>query len=153
MSKVCKELGIKLANCRSQTIGQQLIKRRPKKSQLQSTGVIYKIKCKDCDHVYIGETKRKLGVRIREHKTSCRNVTDYNYEPVHDDRNDCGTTMHVYNTKHELDFDSVEVLGRERCYTRRKFRERIEICKHKTKTNLMNLMDGKQIDSCWTPFL
>ena len=33
-----------------------------------SSGVIYKINCKDCDKIYIGQTSRALRSRTREHK-------------------------------------------------------------------------------------
>ena len=34
----------------------------------QARGVIYSIPCKDCEKLYIGETKRKFNTRLREHK-------------------------------------------------------------------------------------
>jgi GIY-YIG catalytic domain. len=30
--------------------------------------VVYKVKCKDCDKIYIGETKFKMKKRIDQHK-------------------------------------------------------------------------------------
>ena len=46
------------------------ILRKPKDkfSKELSTGVIYKINCKNCDKVYIGQTSRALRSRTREHK-------------------------------------------------------------------------------------
>ena len=37
-----------------------------------STGV-YRIPCDDCSQCYIGETKRALTLRLREHLANCRN--------------------------------------------------------------------------------
>ena len=37
-----------------------------------STGV-YRIPCDDCSQCYIGETKRALTLRLREHQANCRN--------------------------------------------------------------------------------
>ena len=34
----------------------------------QARGVIYSTPCKDCDELYIGETKRKFNTRLREHQ-------------------------------------------------------------------------------------
>lgn len=34
---------------------------------LDKSGV-YELKCKNCNGVYIRETRRKLGIRIKEHK-------------------------------------------------------------------------------------
>ena len=43
--------------------------RKPKDRILESekSGVVYKIPCRDCDAVYIGETGRSLKTRKREH--------------------------------------------------------------------------------------
>ncbi|EZA57994.1 hypothetical protein X777_02002 [Ooceraea biroi] len=34
------------------------------------TGVVYKIECSDCDACYIGQTKRCLETRIKEHRSN-----------------------------------------------------------------------------------
>jgi len=36
----------------------------------QVTEVVYKINCNDCDKVYIGQTKRHLVTRIKEHRNN-----------------------------------------------------------------------------------
>ena len=36
-------------------------------------GVVYEIKCKDCENTYIGETTRNAGVRAKEHYSHARN--------------------------------------------------------------------------------
>ena len=37
--------------------------------RLQESGVVYSIQC-ECGHVYVGETGRELGHRVREHRLS-----------------------------------------------------------------------------------
>ena len=37
------------------------------------TGAVYQIKCSDCDGSYIGETKRSVGTRMKEHLACIRN--------------------------------------------------------------------------------
>ena len=39
----------------------------------QKAGVVYEIKCKDCEKTYIGETARNAGVRAKEHYSHARN--------------------------------------------------------------------------------
>ena len=40
-------------------------------SGAQSSNVVYKVPC-DCSKFYIGETKRRLETRIKEHKDACQ---------------------------------------------------------------------------------
>jgi len=35
------------------------------------TECVCKVPCANCDKIYVGETGRKLGVRLEEHKTKC----------------------------------------------------------------------------------
>jgi len=37
--------------------------------------VVYKIPCKNCERVYVGETGRPLGVRIKEHCKEVDSIT------------------------------------------------------------------------------
>ena len=37
----------------------------------QRTDAIYSIPCNDCDHEYIGQTKRQFSTRLKEHQHLC----------------------------------------------------------------------------------
>ena len=37
-------------------------------SDEQKPEVVYKIPCKNCERVYVGETRRPLGARVKEHR-------------------------------------------------------------------------------------
>jgi len=43
----------------------------------QNTGVIYRIDCKDCDQVYIGQTKRHLETRVKKHINNIKNSSEH----------------------------------------------------------------------------
>lgn len=47
---------------------------KDKPAALQSTGVVYKIGCLNCNFVYYGQTDRALATRINEHKGAVRLV-------------------------------------------------------------------------------
>jgi len=66
-----------------------------------STGVIYKINCKDCDKVYIGQTSRALRFRTREHKRAI----------FTGDRNSL-LAQHCIKDNHVYDFDDVKIIDR-----------------------------------------
>jgi len=36
---------------------------------MSQTDCVYRIDCSDCDMTYVGQTKRKLGTRVKEHKS------------------------------------------------------------------------------------
>jgi putative NIF3 family GTP cyclohydrolase 1 type 2 len=41
--------------------------------------IIYKIACKDCDSIYIGETSRDKKTRMKEHQNNIKNM-DHNFK-------------------------------------------------------------------------
>ena len=65
--------------------------------------VVYEVPCKDCEQKYIGETKRKMKVRIAEHKYALSRGGEKNGIAVHGLQSDQAhfcihTTMHTTTT-------------------------------------------------------
>ncbi len=46
---------------------ERLVKPKDKTPMEQQSGVVYQLKCDNCDKIYIGETSRRLGTRYKEH--------------------------------------------------------------------------------------
>ena len=84
-------------------------------SDCTATGVEYKIICKHCNQVYIGETSRSLHERLMEHTRYASSPTNYPEEAlsIH------YTTYHI-NCKPDLSFS---ILERVRSTVLRKIRE------------------------------
>ena len=61
---------------------------------------IYKIPCENCPAVYIGQTRRKLKARLREHKTAVEN----------DRVNDSSVAAHTTSQKHSVDWEKVKLI-------------------------------------------
>ena len=80
------------------TVGSILRKPKVKFSKDLSSGVIYKINCKDCDKVYIGQTSRAL-----EHKRAI----------FTGDKNSL-LAQHFIKNSHEFDLDDVKII--DRCF-------------------------------------
>jgi len=84
-----------------------------------STGV-YRIPCDDCSLCYIGETKRALTLRIREHQANCR------YQREHSAVVDHSATGHSWG------FNRVQIVNTQRNTSKRKIAESLLIQNHST---------------------
>ena len=74
--------------------------------------ILYKVPCKTCDLVYIGETARDRTTRMKEHQTAIKkNLADSDL------------AKHVNNEKHDADFTNVETIGSESNWRRRIIKE------------------------------
>ena len=71
------------------------------KPKCSSTAIgVYRIKCKECSKVYIGETGRSFKLRIVEHKNNCKHYIT----------GKSAITDHTATKKHAIDFDSACVI-------------------------------------------
>ena len=84
------------------------------------SNVVYLIKCKFCEKVYIGETDRRLKIRIAEHKRDC---TIGN--------NNTGLRKHAWALDHFFGFDflKINILSRESVAFKRRILEFIYVKK------------------------
>ena len=89
----------------SKTIRQLL---RPKGAAPTETAGVYKVPCKTCQKIYIGETSRSLTERLKEHKKACKNDDKYN-----------AIAQHRTEFDHPPDFGNATLLKTERNKYRR----------------------------------
>ncbi|OXA56044.1 hypothetical protein Fcan01_09800 [Folsomia candida] len=100
---------------------------------------IYKIKCKQCPQVYIGESERNINKRLEEHESHIRNNRT----------NLSAVAQHMAdNPGHEIDKASFGLLERETRYFHRKIKESLYIKKF---PHTMNNRDGKKVNPIWIP--
>jgi len=93
---------------------------------MQNSNVVYKITCSDCQASYIGQTKRQLGTRIKEHKQKINNKKTDSLAVI---------TEHIFNTNHKIDWDNTKILDRETNYNKRLISECIHIKRHAHNIN------------------
>ena len=87
----------------------------------EQTGIVYHIKCKDCEAAYVGESKRSLNHHLDEHRRpSCVN------SPV---------VNHVAATGHSIDWKEVKILDRDERWFELGVREAIHIKMQDTSLN------------------
>jgi len=94
-----------------------------------NTDVVYKLECKDCEKVYIGQTKRHLETRVKEHRNNIRNASG-NFSVV---------TNHRLSNNHEFNWDEPIILHKEKNRRKREIAEMFFIKKYKKNKTSLNL--------------
>ena len=69
---------------------------------------MYKIKCKDCDCVYVGQTSRALKTRVKEHAKAIATL----------DENSLLAKHHMLHS-HEIDLENEEIVDRSPTWRQR----------------------------------
>ena len=78
-----------------------------------ATYAIYSIKCRTCDEEYIGESMRSLDTRCKEHRDAIR-LAQCTKSAVADH-----VLSEEHSQPHEIDWQSVRILGRAQGTTER----------------------------------
>jgi hypothetical protein len=87
---------------------------------MKQSDVVYKISCLDCDATYIGQTKRQLRTRIREHRQDIVKKTGV----------PSVVSIHRIENNHDFDWNNIEILDIETSYSKRLISEMIQIKRH-----------------------
>jgi len=119
------------------TLRRSLVAPKDKTEKEKLSGVVYGVKCSDCDSQYIGESGRKLEKRITEHKSKAASSKSAIRE-------------HVVNSGHQIDWDNIKVLDREPKEFPRRVREAIYIKKEGPR---LNRDKGLDLDPVWDNLL
>ena len=108
IARVLRGFNIKVAHKPIRTISNILKKPKDKIEREASRGIVYKIKCKDCDCVYIGQTSRALKTRVKEHSKAIATLDENSLLAKHHMR---------YN--HQIDLMNVEIVDRSSAWRQR----------------------------------
>ena len=93
-----------------------------------------------CGKVYIGETWRSFGIRLKEH---INDITRNRSEKL-------GFTEHACYSSHYICMEQAKLIHKEDHYLKRRVKEAIEIDK---SSNIMNKDDGLKLNNPWKPLL
>lgn len=105
------------------TLGKLFVKNFKGKDPMD-IGVIYKLVCKNCDQVYIGQTKLNVHERMRQHKEGLRKPETSR------------AADHMINKKHHvIDFNKPEIIGRDSNRKRREIKETLLSIQHQQAYN------------------
>ena len=89
-----RPLGVKPVFRPKRTLKRELMQVKSRTPEQKQTGVVYKIPCKECPEVYVGETKRTLKVRLSEHRQAVKRGDPKN-----------GIAVHVQKTNHCINWE------------------------------------------------
>jgi hypothetical protein len=106
------------------TLRSHLVSPKDKIPQEQQCGVVYKIECGGCAKKYIGETGRLLSKRMKEHRSSMKDLTPSS-----------AVAAHAVDSGHRILWDNVRVIDKELTLYKRKIKEAILIRKEKPELN------------------
>ena len=99
ISRILQPYNIRVAHKPTTTLRHLLTNVKDRDEPNNRQGIVYKIKCSDCEASYIGETGRNLNTRLTEHKRATRNGDVNNHIAVHHQL-----------TNHNIDWDSAQCL-------------------------------------------
>ena len=117
-------------------LGQILSSHKDKIQSNKRQGAIYQIPCKECNMVYIGETKRSFETRKKEHiryqKRSFQNpqISKITYSTA--------LCKHAFNLHHDIDWNNSQILEFQTDYRKRRFIESFFI------NNVPNTMNDRK---------
>ena len=132
-------------------------KTKDKRDPNNTTDAVYKIPCMNCDLSYIGETGRKFGTRLEEHRSEAEKVsktvtTRAGRKESLTTTHKSAITDHVVDKNHIIGWGEAEVIGTEQNRYTRWIKEAIEIRKRRGTT--MNRDEGQnQLSHIFDDFL
>ena len=138
LKRIFHDHGIQLHFKSNRTVKQVLGNPKDRTAKEKQCGVVYNIKCKECQSEYIGETGRQLKTRLSEHRRPSSSEQD------------SAVYEHHIKKRHEIDWDNVSILDRDNNTMARKVREALHIWQH---TPSMNRDRGYTLSPSYTTVL
>lgn len=107
------------------------------------SGVIYKIPC-ECKKCYVGQTKQKLGTRLKQHINDCKPEKFIKNEKT-------ALAVHHFDTGHIFNFEETKILDYEMNWTKRNVSEMVYIrlndtINHRTDTQGLSRVYNNILD-------
>jgi len=126
------KVGLKVVHSVPKKLNSLIRRGKDKIPKLKKTEVVYQIKCKNCEFSYIGQTKRHLNTRIKEHKNNIK-LHESNHSVI---------SKHRVEFKHEFDWENPNILHNERHTKKRELAEMFFIKKVNNTLNAQKDTDN-----------
>jgi hypothetical protein len=140
LDRVYRKYGIQSAMKPHMTLRKLLVHPKDKYELKDNSGVVYRIPCRGCDQAYIGETARKLGYRVEEHRKDVESKEDVRYtrsqrKVSEKEYNKSAITDHTTQENHVIDWNNIKIVAKESELRTRQIKEAIWIRKEKSPMN------------------
>jgi len=97
---ITKKYGFNVAFSIPNTLNRFIKRGKDKINLMAQNECVYKIKCSNCDTSYVGQTKRQLGTRLKEHKADFKKKSG----------SMSVVSNHRLDNNHEMDWNGVTIL-------------------------------------------
>jgi len=139
-ARILKSHGIATANRPHRTLRNFVVHPKDKVKDEEKTELIYRVPCRSCSSSYVGETGRKFGLRIKEHKKKVDSFTSGTHTRASRARESSVThksaiTDHAVEENHVIDWHKEKVVDREAQRQTRWIKEALRIRKTPTCMN------------------
>ena len=140
ITRVYKRFGISVSMRPVNTIRSLVVHPKDKINRDETGECVYRIPCQNCEQVYIGETGRSFGTRMKEHRTEVeqnekRKFTRSTKRTADEEQSKSAITDHTRRENHVINWDEAKILDKESDRMTRWIREAIRIRKEKTTMN------------------
>lgn len=132
ISRTIKKTSLKLIYTIPKKLDKLIKRGKDKLSKTDRTDIVYKIDCNKCDATYIGQTKRHLNTRIKEHINNIK-VHTSNHNVI---------SKHKTEYMHDFNWTSPNILHCEKHTRKREIAEMFFIKKHNNTINLQKDTDN-----------
>ena len=134
VARVFRKHNVPVAMRPVNTLKKFLVHPKDKQHKEETTECVYRIPCGNCDKTYVGETGRKFGVRMKEHKAeveskSGRIFTRSQHAANLEVRNKSALTDHAAQQNHVINWSESKILDKEPDRGTRWIKEAISIRK------------------------
>lgn len=141
IARTLRTHGVTTAFKPHKTIRRLLVHPKDKMKCNDVCGCVYQINCANCEHVYIGETARKFGTRLGEHRSDVDTNSPQGVSTRTSRFSSSGTihksaiTDHVVDNNHVIDWDNSKIVCKESVLLDRQIRESMTIRKQNKTMN------------------
>ena len=136
-----------------QTLRNILVHPKDKQYIKDRSEVVYQIPCKNCEKVYMGESGRKFGTRLGDHRKDCESKAIVTYtrsvrKQSESTYEKSAKTDHQNIENHEIDWEEAKIIEREGEWRTRKIKEAIQI---RTQPAIMDRNPGAFLSRIYDP--